>query len=82
MFSRFGIYSCKDIPRDNILDPKNPSSKQDKVLLLEAFVNTSHHTPYNYYVLHAIETLSMDENLKDRLIFIEYHRDAIDSSDA
>lgn len=80
IFSLIFIFflSCSEIDRDNILDPKNPDSKTDKVLLLEAFVNTSDSLPssipYNQYALDAIETLKMDDNLSDKLIVVEYHR--------
>ena len=31
------LISCKDIPRDNLLDPQNPDSYQESTILLEAF---------------------------------------------
>jgi hypothetical protein len=68
------LLSCAEIDRDNILDPKNSSSHRDKVLLLEAFINTNNPLPYNEDALQAINILSADENLKDQLIVVEYHR--------
>jgi len=73
--------SCSEIDRDNILDPKNPSSKRDRVLVLEAFVNTNNPLPYNNYALNAIETLSNDDDIKDHLIILEYHRDTQEYTD-
>lgn len=65
--------------RDNLLDPKNPDSKSDKVILLEAFVNTNNPLPYNDYALDAIDELELDDNLSGRLIVVEYHRNVSNS---
>ncbi len=68
-------FSCSEIDRDNILDPKNNSSKRESVIVLEAFINTSDNVPssftYNYDALEAIDSLS--EIYGDRLIWLEYH---------
>jgi len=69
------LLSCSEIERDNILDPKNPSSHSDKVLLLEAFVNTNNPLDYNTYALNAIDALTLDDDIKNHLIVLEYHRD-------
>ncbi len=67
--------ACTEIDRDNILDPKNSSSKRESVLLLEAFINTSPNVPssytYNYDALEAIDSLA--DIYGDRLIWLEYH---------
>jgi len=73
--------SCSEIERDNILDPKNPDSKRDKVILLEAFLNTNNPLDYNQYALDAIEALALDNDINKRLIFLEYHRDTQQYSD-
>jgi hypothetical protein len=66
------IFACTQIDRDNLLDPKNPSSKRESVLLLEAFINTNRSAPnYNFLALEAIDSLS--EIYGDRLIWVEYH---------
>lgn len=71
--------SCTEIDRDNILDPKNPDSKRESVILLEAFINTSHPSPYNGYALDAIEILKAD--YQERLITVELHRNVSDTDD-
>jgi len=73
--------SCSEIDRDNILDPKNPSSSRDRILLLEAFVNTNNPLPYNDYALEAIDDLAVDDDIKNHLIILEYHRDTQEFSD-
>lgn len=69
----FLLFACMEIERDNILDPKNPSSKRESVLLVEAFVNTTHPSPYNGYALEALQTLR--DNYKERIIIVELHKD-------
>ncbi|GAB4377784.1 MAG: hypothetical protein Kow0042_25990 [Calditrichia bacterium] len=65
-------FGCKDIPRDNLLDPKNPESYRETVVLLEAFVNTEN--PYNYNEL-ALEALTALKNIyRNQLVIAEYHR--------
>ena len=59
------VISCSEIDRDNILDPKNPSSKRDKVLLLEAFVNTENPAPYNIGIIGV----AMQEYTEARLFY-------------
>ncbi len=71
--------SCTEIERDNILDPKNPRSKSESVIFIEAFVNTAHPTPFNSYALDAIEILKA--TYQDRLIIAELHRNVSDASD-
>ena len=50
IFSILIIFStaCSEIDRDNILDPKNTSSKRESVVLIEAFINTSSGVPLSY----------------------------------
>jgi len=67
-------FACSKIDRDNILDPKNPSSKEESVVVLEAFINTSDliTMPYIDYALDAIDVLK--DTYQERLIILEYHR--------
>jgi hypothetical protein len=72
--------SCSEIERDNILDPKNSSSKRESVVLLEAFINTNTDAPpYNFHVLDAIDFLS--ESYGSRMLWVEYHRATNEYSD-
>jgi hypothetical protein len=71
--------SCLEIERDNILDPKNPSGKSESVILLEAFVNTTHLSLYNSYALEAIDNLK--DLYKDRLIIAEMHKNVTGDPD-
>jgi hypothetical protein len=65
--------SCEDIPRDNILDPKNPSSRKDQIVIIEAFVNTNENLPpYNFWMLEALREL--EDKYGPSLVICEYHR--------
>ena len=67
------LWTCSEIDRDNVLDPKNTSSKSESVILLEAFINTNRAAPaYNFLALQAIDSLK--EIYQNRLIVCEYHR--------
>lgn len=68
------IIGCQDIPRDNLLDPKNDSSYQASTLLLEAFVNTTAADNYNLWALQALD--SIKELYGKRVVIAEYHRDS------
>ena len=72
---------CKDIERDNILDPKNPNSFRPHVVTVEAFVNTSPELPYNYndIMLEALEQLKTIYAAK--IIVSHYHRDVQEYKD-
>lgn len=63
--------SCKDIPRDNLLDPGNPSSYRESVVLLEAFVNTDNPYPYNRMALAALD--SIQKQYPEQVVIVEYH---------
>ncbi len=63
---------CKDIPRDNILDPKNPNSSQSSTVLLEAFVNTNNPYSYNQWALQALDSIKVIYG--DKILIAEYHR--------
>lgn len=72
------IISCDDIPRDNILDPKNSSGYCQPVILIEAFVNTSYDA-----CDRAIEALYLIEaDYGGKIVVAEYHRDVADSIDS
>lgn len=69
----FLCLGCEDLPRDNILDPKNPSSRTDQIVVIEAFVNTNEDLPpYNFWMLDALKTLK--DKYTDKVIICEYHR--------
>lgn len=77
------LISCTDISRDNILDPKNPSSTRTHIVSLEAFVNTSSAIPeeidYNYQLIDALNQL--EKKYQDQIIILEYHRNVQEYSD-
>jgi len=75
------LVSCADLDRENVLDPKNPSSRTENVYLIEAFVNTN----------SKLDSLGMDFSKRaitalneikilygDQVIVCEYHRDSED----
>lgn len=71
------IINCDDIPRDNILDPKNSSGYCQPVILIEAFVDTSYDA-----CDRAIEALNLIEaDYGGKIVIAEYHRDVEDTTD-
>jgi len=72
-FSLVILLACKDIPRDNVLDPKNPDSYRAQVISLEAFVNTQNDQQYNEYMLSALNTII--DRYPGKVILLQYHRD-------
>ena len=72
--------SCKDIPRDNVLDPKNPDSYRAQVIALEAFVNTENDQMYNEYMLSALGTIV--DRYPGKLVLMQYHRNTINFTDS
>jgi len=74
------LVSCKDIARDNILDPKNPDSYRAQIISLEAFVNTANDQLFNEYMLEALETIL--DRYPEKTILMQYHRNAIKFPDS
>ncbi len=72
-------WGCQDIPRDNVLDPRNPDSYSPSVVLVEAFVNTTHPSEFNPWALQALGRLN--ETYGNEVIVVEYHRDLPDFPD-
>jgi hypothetical protein len=70
---------CKDIPRDNILDPHNPNSYQSHIVLIEAFVNTSNPFSYNEWALQALD--SIKKIYGSKILIAEYHRNTSQYND-
>lgn len=72
---------CDDIPRDNILDPKNPSSRQPKIITIEAFVYTGDDAPNNINesLLHALDQIENDYG--NKVTIMEYHRNTTNYTD-
>jgi len=65
---------CDDLPRDNLLDPRNESSYGSSAILLEAFVNTYYtELEYNFWTLQALR--QVESFYGQRVIIAEYHRD-------
>jgi hypothetical protein len=73
------LISCKDIPRDNLLDPQNPDSYQESTILLEAFVNTNNPYNYNQWALQALDSIA--EIYGSRVVIAEYHRNTSQYTD-
>jgi hypothetical protein len=71
--------SCQDIPRDNLLDPRNPNSYQQSTILLEAFVNTNNPFSYNQWTLQALDSIA--EIYGSRVVIAEYHRNTSQYTD-
>jgi hypothetical protein len=71
---------CSDIPRDNLLDPKNKNSIRPRLVTLDVFVNTANDFQYNQYLLGAIDQLQ--QKYEGQLTVAEYHRHTADYSDS
>jgi len=69
------LSACKDIARDNVLDPKNPDSFSKQVILIEAFVNNTHPAAKDYssWVVQGLTSLSATYG--EDVVIAEYHRD-------
>jgi hypothetical protein len=72
--------SCNDIPRDNILDPKNPNSYRALKISLEAFVNTENDFQYNEHMLNALKTIV--EKYPKKSVLLQYHRNTTNYTDS
>jgi len=66
--------ACQDIPRDNVLDPKNSASQRPQIVAVEAFVNTNNEFEYNQYMLEAVDLLAA--KYPNKLTVVQYHRNA------
>ena len=71
--------ACSDIPRDNLLDPKNKNSVRPQVITAEVFVNTSNDRQYNQYMLSALDQLQ--QKYTGQINIAEYHRNTTDYTD-
>jgi hypothetical protein len=72
IFIYCGFYACKEIPRDNVLDPKNPDSQRAQIVAIEAFVNTNNEDNYNEVTLEALNQLQ--DKYPNKLTIVQYHR--------
>ncbi|MBC7186751.1 MAG: hypothetical protein H5U38_06920 [Calditrichaeota bacterium] len=63
---------CGDLPRDNPLDPKNPRSQRERVILAEAFVSDDPAAAYCGYALDALAQLEAEVG-SAHLLIAEYH---------
>lgn len=73
------LFACQDIPRDSLLDPKNPESYTQSTIFMEAFVSTAENLPasyfnYNRWALQALD--SIQHSYGNQVIIAEYHRNA------
>ena len=71
------IFACDDIPRDNLLDPKNPNSYRPKFISIEAFVNTQNDDDFNEYMLSALSII--EERYPEKVLIAHYHRNVGDT---
>lgn len=68
------VSGCSDLPRDNLLDPKNEDSYSESPVLIEAFVNTAYtEVNYNFWSLEALNDI--EAFYQERVLIVEYHRD-------
>jgi hypothetical protein len=74
--------ACDDIPRDNLLDPKNSDGYADQVVLVEAFVNTNPSVPFDYNQWAIAGLDNVLDFYPDEVVVAEYHRDVQTYDDA
>lgn len=67
------ILACSDLPRDNVLDPKNEDSYQSPTIVVEAFVNVVYPNDWNRWALQSL--LTIENTFGAEVIIAEYHRD-------
>jgi hypothetical protein len=62
---------CADLDRSNPLDPKNPDSRRDKIVLVEAFVNQSGGDVITW-ALDGLEQLTGEYDSQE-MLYLEHH---------
>jgi len=67
------LVSCADLERDNMLDPQNPQSVTERVILVELFVNDSTGYDYCEYAVESMEQICLREENAGKIIALEYH---------
>ncbi len=73
------LSGCSDIPRDNLLDPKNKNSIRPQIVAVDVFVNTGNDLQYNQYMLSALDQLQ--QKYAGQINIAEYHRNTTDYTD-
>jgi hypothetical protein len=68
------LIACDNIPRDNLLDPKNPAGFRPQIVVLEAFLNTNEDIPEDYNSQMIIALNRLAAKYEDKINIIEYHR--------
>ncbi|MBC8184709.1 hypothetical protein H8E88_26750 [candidate division KSB1 bacterium] len=64
---------CGNLDRDNVLDPKNPNSKANRVVLVELFVVENTGYEYCNTALDGLEELCESDNYRGKVLLLEYH---------
>lgn len=72
--------SCGDLDRTNPLDPQNPDSENNRLVLVEAFVNSSAGEPVTD-ALNGLARLHQDFS-NDNFIILEHHIEKTANTDA
>ena len=80
LLTLFLLQACGDIPRDNLLDPKNEESYTQPVVLLEAFVNFACPGEYSRWAVQSLQ--NVEQTYPGRVLVAEYHRDLAGYDDA
>jgi hypothetical protein len=69
----FILLSCGDLERNNVLDPKNPNSEANRIVIVELFVVNNTGYEYCNTALGALEELCESENYRGKVLALEYH---------
>lgn len=64
------LSACEELERNNPLDPRNPRSERNRLILVEAFVNDE--TPFSSHALKALDALSA-RTAPDQMVIVEHH---------
>ena len=75
------FFSCDDIDRDNIFDPKNPASERPQIITVEAFVNTNPSAPHSLNDTMLLSLDQIEDEYANRIIVLDYHRNVTNYTD-
>ncbi|NIA29139.1 MAG: hypothetical protein GWP06_04395 [Actinobacteria bacterium] len=73
------FWNCGELDRNNPLDPKNPNSQAKRVVIVEAFVNSSAGAPVNA-ALEGLDRLAQEFSERS-LICLEHHIEKTEGTD-
>ena len=76
------LLRCGNHDRDNALDPKNPNSKANRIILIELFVVENTGYEYCNTALENLEEICESDNYRGKVLLLEYHLRKDDLNDS